>query len=67
MPACDLKCFGYVAGTDTSGTHLDSIHAAIFDSPDFLQIGIPYGTSLVVSVADIVAEAGTFSTDFTFS
>jgi len=56
-----------MTGTDTAGAYLYGGYAAVSDSPDFLQIGIPYGPRLVVSVADIVAEAGTFTANFTFS
>lgn len=62
-----LERFSYVSGADTAGADLDGGYAAISDGLDFLKIGIPNGAGLVVCVADIVAEAGTFSAYFTFS
>jgi hypothetical protein len=63
-----LKRFGDVSGADAAGTCLDSQDAAVvFDCSDLLQIWIPYGTGLVVGMAHVVAEAGAFSTDITFS
>jgi hypothetical protein len=62
-----LQCFGYVTGTDAAGTRLDSHDAAVFHCSDFLQIRIPDSAGFIVSVAHIVSEAGTFSTDITFS
>ena len=62
-----LQCFGYVTGANAAGTDLNGHDAAIFYSSDLLQVRIPYGTSFVVGVAYIVAEAGPFSTNITFS
>jgi hypothetical protein len=62
-----LQGFGYVAGADATGTGLDGLNAAICYGSDLLQVRIPHGTGLVVGVAHIVSEAGSFSTNITFS
>ena len=62
-----LQCFGYVTGTNATGTSLDGHDAAIFYGPDLLQVRIPHGTGFVVGVAYIVTEARPFSTNITFS
>jgi hypothetical protein len=56
-----------MARTDTAGANLDGGHATVSYRLDFLKIRIPYSTGLVVRVADIVAEARPFTTNFTFS
>lgn len=62
-----LQRFGYMAGTNAAGTGLDGLDAAICYGSDFLEVWIPNGTGFIVGVAHIVAEAGPFSTDITFS
>ena len=59
--------FGNETGADAAGANLDGRDAAVFHSSDFLEVGTPDGTGLVVGVADIVTEAGAFSANFTFS
>lgn len=59
--------FSYKTGTDATGANLYGGDAAAFYGSDFLEIGTPDSTGLVVGVADIVTEAGAFSTNFTFS
>ena len=56
-----------MTGPDAAGTGFNGGDAAVFHCLDLLQVGIPYGTCLVVGVADVVAEAGPFSTDIAFS
>jgi len=59
--------FGDKAGTDAAGANLDSCNRAVFDGFNLLDVRMPDGTGLVVGVAHVVAEAGAFSTNFTFS
>ena len=56
-----------MARTDTACTDFYRRYAAVSDGLDFLKIGIPDSTRLVVGVTDIISEAWAFSTDFTFS
>ena len=63
-----LQCLGYVAGANATGARLDGHNAAVvLNGSDLLQVRIPYGTGFVVRMAHIITEAGTFSTDITFS
>lgn len=62
-----LKCFGYVTGADTAGADLDRSHVAVSDCLDLLEVRVPYSTGFVVGMAYVVAEAGTFTADFTNS
>ena len=62
-----LDDFGNETGTDATGTNLDGRDAAVLYGSDFLEIGSPDSTGLVVGVTDIVTEAGAFSANFTFS
>ena len=59
--------FGNETGADAAGANLDGGDTAVFHRSDFLEVGKPDCTGLVVGVADIVTEAGAFSTNFTFS
>jgi hypothetical protein len=67
VKACLLQCFCNVSGTDAARTGLNGHDAAVFHCSDLLQVRIPYGAGFVVGMAHIVAEAGAFSTDITFS
>lgn len=67
MAGLMLQCFGHMPGADAAGTGLDCHNAAVFHSSDLLQVRIPHGAGFVVGMAHIVSEAGTFSTDITFS
>jgi len=62
-----LQGFDYMAGANATGAGLDGHDAAIFYGSDLLKVRIPHGTGLVVGMAHIVAEAGAFSTNITFS
>ena len=62
-----LLGFGYVTGADAAGADLDGSDVAISDRLDLLKVRIPYRTGFVVGVAHVVAEAGTFTADFTNS
>jgi hypothetical protein len=62
-----LQCLGNVTGTDATGASLDGHYAAVLDRSDLLQVRVPHGAGFVVGMADVVTEAGTFSTDITFS
>lgn len=62
-----LERFGYKAGTNAAGANFNGGNAAVFNGSDFLKVGAPDSTGLVVGVADIVTEAGAFSANFTFS
>jgi hypothetical protein len=53
--------------TDTAGADLDGGYATVSHCLDFLKVRIPYSTGLIVCMADIVAEAWAFSTNFTLS
>lgn len=56
-----------MARTDTARTDFDGGYAAVSDGLDFLKIGVPDSTRLVVGMAYIITKARAFSTDFTFS
>ncbi len=62
-----LDGLGDVAGADAAGADLDGLDAAIPDGLHLLQVRVPRGAGLVVGVADVVTETGTFAADFTFS
>jgi hypothetical protein len=62
-----LQCLGNVTGAYAAGASLNSHNAAVFDCSYLLQVRVPYCACFVVGVADVVSEAGTFSTDITFS
>ena len=62
-----LECLGHVSGANAAGTGLDSHNTAVFYRSDLLQVRIPHGAGFIVGMAHIVSEAGTFSTDITFS
>jgi hypothetical protein len=62
-----LERLGDVAGADAAGTDLDGLDGTVSDGLDLLEVGIPYGTGFVVGMADVVAEAGTFTTDCAYS
>lgn len=65
---CVLKRLGYKTGTDTAGADLQRSYAAVvFDRLDLLEIWIPHGTGLVISMADVIPKAWPFSTNFAFS
>jgi hypothetical protein len=67
MAGLMLECFGNVPGTDAASAGLDGHDAAVFNCSDLLQVRIPYGAGFIVGMAHVVTEAGTFSTDITFS
>jgi hypothetical protein len=62
-----LQRLGDVSGTDAAGADLDGPDGAVPDGLDLLEVGIPYGTGFVVGMADVVAEAGTFTTYCAYS
>lgn len=67
LPILTLKSLGNGTGTDATGADFDGPDGAVVDSLHLLQVGVPGGTGLVVGVAHIVACAGAFTTNFTFS
>ena len=56
-----------MTGTDAASADFNCLHAAIADCSYLLKVGVPHGTGFVVSMAYIVAKAGAFTADFTFS
>lgn len=56
-----------VTGADAAGAYLYASDSALTNCLNLLQVRVPCTTCLVVCVADIISEAGTFSTDFTYS
>lgn len=64
---CKLQCLGNRAGTNAAGADLDSLNRAVINGLHLLQVGVPGGTGFVVGVAHVVAGAGAFTADFTFS
>lgn len=56
-----------MTGADAAGAYLYASDSALTNSLNLLQVRVPCTTCLVVRVADIISEAGTFSTDFTYS
>lgn len=62
-----LESFGNVTGANATCANFDSLDAAILNSSDLLKVGIPYGAGFIIGMAHVVAEAGPFSTNITFS
>lgn len=63
----NLERLGNGAGTDATGANLDGPDRAVVNSFHLLQVGVPGGAGFVVSVTYIVAGAGAFTANFTFS
>ena len=57
----------YLVGADAAGADFYGFHRTVLDGPDFLQIRLPYSTSFVVCVADIISGNGFFPADLTNS
>ena len=55
-----------MAGEDTARADFYASDRSLTDSFDLLQIRVPCAPIFVVCMADIVSEAGTFSTDCTY-
>ena len=55
----------YLAGLETAGADFDPLHTTVDARPHSLKVGIPPPQSLIVGVANIMAEAGLFSANFT--
>ena len=62
-----LQSFLNASRTDAASACLYGLQAAVAYGTNFLKVGVPYGTGFVVCVADIIAEAGAFSTDIAFT
>jgi hypothetical protein len=62
-----LERLDNVAGTDAAGADLDGSDISVSDSFDFLEIRVPDGTGFVFCMADVVTEAGAFSTYCAYS
>lgn len=61
-----LESFGYMPGTDATGTHLNASNRPLTDCFNFLQIRVPSAAGFVVCMADIVPEAWTFTANLTY-
>jgi hypothetical protein len=61
-----LERLDHVAGADAAGADLDALDAAVPHCLDLLQVGVPGAAGLVVGVADVITEAGAFTTDFAY-
>ena len=63
-----LESLGNGAGTDAAGAHLDGGYTAVGClGLNLLQVRVPGGTGFVVGMAHVVASAGAFTANFTFS
>lgn len=56
-----------MTGADAAGAYLYASDSALTNCFNLLKVRVPCATCLVVCVADIISEAWTFSTDFTYS
>ena len=54
-----------MTGADAASANLYASDSTLTNCLDLLQVGMPCATCLVVGMADIISEAGTFSADFT--
>lgn len=64
---CESERFCNVTGADATCAHFYAPDSPLTDCLDFLKIRMPCSAGLIVCMADIVSEAGTFSADFTCS
>jgi len=55
-----------VTGTDAASAYFNASDGALTNRFDLLQVRVPGATCFVVCMADIIPEAGTFSTDCTY-
>jgi hypothetical protein len=58
--------FFNLIGTDTTGADLHGLDGTVVTATNLLQIRVPDGSGLIMSVADIVASHRFFPADFTF-
>ena len=63
-PGCRFDDF---AGTDTVSADFDPRIAAVHDGPNLVKVDVPAALGDVMSVADFISEARTFSANFTDS
>jgi hypothetical protein len=61
-----LERFSHMAGADAARANLDASDRAVFNGLYLLQVGVPCPAGFVVGMADVVAEAGTLTTDFAY-
>jgi len=54
-----------MAGANATSADFDAPNGTLLNCLNFLQVRVPGPSGFVVSVTDIVAEAGAFATDFT--
>jgi hypothetical protein len=62
-----LEGFGYVSGADAAGADLDAPDGTVSHGLDLLQVRTPDFAGFVVSVADVIPEAGAFTANFAYS
>jgi hypothetical protein len=62
-----LERLGNVPGSNASGANLDAAHRTVVNCFYLLQVRVPGPAGLVIRMADIIAEAGAFSTYFAYS
>jgi hypothetical protein len=53
-------------GTDATGTDFYASDSTLLIRLDFLQVRVPCAACFVVCMADIIPEAGAFSTNSTY-
>ena len=58
---------GHPAGPDAGGTDPYALNMPVLNRADPLKVGIPAGFALIVCVAHIVADPGSFAAYFTHS
>ena len=61
-----LKRFGHMSGAYATGTDFDASDRPLLIRLDFLQVREPCAACFVVCMADIITEAGAFSTNSTY-
>ena len=70
MPKCEVVFARALrldnpAGLDAACTDFYPFSLTILNSPDLLEVGVPAFFGLIVGMADIIANHGFFSADFT--
>ena len=55
-----------MTGTDAASAYFNASDGSLANRFDLLQVWVPGATCLVVCMADVIPEAGTFSTDCTY-
>ncbi len=61
-----LQGLGNLVRPDASGADLYALDASVLNRLQLLKVREPHTAGLVVSVTDVIAEAGAFAADFAY-